>query len=186
MKLKINNNQTITKLSNGFMEILEDKKEEEKMKLSDFIKKYGDCEVTEEMEKCIKKKGKWMPERGQVYYLVGSNGSVAGNLWDDDTIDNYRRDFLRIFKTEKEAERYLEIMKACKEASFEPDWEDVNQAKYTFSYYRYNKELNVNYYTVCNEGQPFFFESKEITQKLIDRFGEKDIVKYVLGVEIED
>ena len=167
------------------------KKEEEKMKLSDFIKKYGDCEVTEEMEKCIeKKKGKWMPACGQTYYLVDYCGSVVWSSWTDHKVDIYRRDFMRIFKTREEAERYLEIMKACKEASFEPDWEDMDQNKYIFAYDYLNKNLNKNlyvtYHNICNEGQPFFFESKEIAQKLIDKFGEKDIAKYVLGVEVED
>lgn len=51
------------------------------MKLSDFIKKYGDCEVTEEMEKCIKKKGKWMPEVGETYWYIDSFGSIHGISW---------------------------------------------------------------------------------------------------------
>lgn len=164
----------------------EDKKEEEKMKLSDFIKKYGDCEVTEEMDKCIKKKGKWMPARGQKYYFATDCGLITHRSWDFDLTDIYRRAFIRIFKTGEETERYLEIMKVCKEASFEPDWEDVDQAKYIFSYDYLNKNLYVTFHNICNEGQQFFFESKEITQKLIDRFGEKDIAKYVLGVEVED
>ena len=165
----------------------EDKKEEKKMKLSDFIKKYGDCEVTEEMEKCIKKKkGKWMRECGQFYFLVFSNGFVARSSWDGDTEDNYRRDFLRIFKTEEEAKRYLEIQKACKEASFEPDWEDDVQNKYTFYYNYCDKQLRVTYHNSCNYGEQFLFETGEIIKDLINKFGEKDIAKYVLGVEIED
>ena len=54
--------------------------------------------------------------------------------------DNYRKDFLRIFKTKKECKRYLEIQKAFKEESkkFEPNWEDANQNKYCL-YYDYEK-----------------------------------------------
>ena len=154
------------------------------MKLSDFIKKYGDCEVTEEMEKCIKKKGKWMPEIGQSYYLVGSNGIVSWSAWNSDTVDDYRRDFMRIFKTEEEAERYLEIMKACKEASFEPDWGDADQNKYTIYYDYYDKKLRVSYHNSCIYGEQFLFESKEIAQNLIDKFGDKDIAKYLFNIEI--
>ena len=163
-----------------------DKKEEEKMKLSDFIKKYGDCEVTEEMEKCIKKKGKWMPARGQKYYFATDCGLITHRSWDCDITDIYRRAFIRIFKTGKETERYLEIMKACKEASFEPDWDNMEEKKYCFYYDWYFKRLYTTYRKSCNAGEPFFFETREIAHGLIDKFGEKDIAKYVLGVEMED
>lgn len=157
------------------------------MKLSDFIKKYGDCEVTEEMEKCIKKKGKWMPEYGEKYWYVNVDGYVKGATYSHVySSDVYRRDFMRIFKTHEEAERYLEIMKACKEASFEPDWGDADQNKYTCYYDHCDKKIRVSYHNSCNHGEQFLFESREIVQGLIDKFGEKDIAKYVLGVEIED
>lgn len=157
------------------------------MKLSDFIKKYGDCEVTEEMEKCIKKKkGKWMPELGEKYWGATDGGYTYGMPWDNDSGDRHRRDFTRIFKTKKEAERYLEIMRACKEASFEPDWEDADQNKYAFYYDCYDKQLRITWHNSCNHGEQFLFETREIAEKLIDKFGEKDIAKYVLGVEIED
>lgn len=162
-----------------------DKKEEEKMKLSDFIKKYGDCEVTEEMEKCIKKKkGKWMPKFGEIYYFVNDSDYVASSNWGDTLTDKYRRNFIGIFKTDDEAYRYREIMKACKEASFEPDWEDAKQYKYVIVYD--DGVLRVSYRYACNCGEPFYFESYEIAHGLIDRFGEKDIAKYVLGVEVEE
>lgn len=163
-----------------------DKKEGEKMKLSDFIKKYGDCEVTEEMEKCIKKKGKWIPEFGEEFYYVNDAEYVASSRWGNTLTDNYRRDFLRIFRTSDEAFRYVDIMRACKEASFEPDWEDADQNKYTVYYDYVDKQLRISYHNSCNYGERFLFESKEIAQGLIDKLGEKDIAKYVLGVEFED
>ena len=154
------------------------------MKQSDFIKKYGDCEVTEEMEKCIKKKGKWMPEIGQSYYLVGSNGIVSWSAWNGDTVDDYRRVFMRIFKTEAEAERYLEIMKACKEASFEPDWEDRTQIKHFLYYSHMRHRSEISHVTYTHGGDKFFFETSEIAQGLIDKFGDKDIAKYLFNIEI--
>lgn len=157
------------------------------MKLSEFISKYGDCEVTEEMEKFIEKpKGKWMPRYGEEYYYVGDNGYIYDDKWAGHDNDVYRRYFSRIFKTQEEASRHREIMRACKEASFEPDWEDHDQSKYHF-YYNYgnsNKKLCINPLTFSNSGEPFYFESYDIARDLIERFGEKDIAKYVLGVEV--
>lgn len=157
------------------------------MKLSEFIEKYGDCEVTEEMEKFIEKpKGKWMPGEDDRYYYINSAGIVeCAKYCNISHASRYRRDFLRIFKTKEEAERYREIMKACKEASFEPDWEDYNQHK-AYLYYDYvDKHIYVTTRYSCNGGEPFFFESHDIVVNLIERFGEKDIAKYVLGVEVD-
>ena len=157
------------------------------MKLSDFIKKHGDCEVTEEMEKYIKpkKKGKWMPVAGERYWYVTSYGSVYSDTWSRHYADEYRIDFLRIFKTEKEAERYLEIQKACKKASFEPDWENDDQRKFYLVYdYRTNSVTTDTGWSV-KLTNCYYFESEYEELVLINKFGEKDIVKYVLGVEVE-
>lgn len=159
------------------------------MKLSDFIKKYGDCEVSEEMEKMIQKpKGKWMPGKGEEYWFISGLGVISKDAWHNTWSDNYRRDFLRIFKTEEEIERYLEIQKAFKKASFEPDWKNASQIKYYLFHdntcadsiirYGWRKEVN------C--GATFYFESEEIVEELIDRFGEKDILKYIFGIEEDE
>lgn len=142
------------------------------MKLSEFIKKYGNCEITEEIGKCIyRKSNKWMPERGNWYYYINDEGFVDCDLWDGFYIDNYRRVFMRIFKTGAEAERYLEIIRACKEASFEPDWENDKQYKYFFEWIDSDQELDISFSFVCNNGCQFYFESKEIMKELINKFG---------------
>lgn len=161
------------------------------MKLSDFIKKYGDCEVSEEMEKMIQKpKGKWMPGKGEEYWFICGLGYACRDNWCDTTSDNYRRDLLRIFKTREEAERYLEIQEAFKEASFEPDWKNYKQLKYKlYGGYdvddgRYVVAIGcINSYFNCNS---IYFESEEIVQEFIDRFGEKDVLKYIFGIEEDE
>ncbi len=35
------------------------------MKLSEFIEKYGDCEVTDELMEMLKPKGDWIPKKGE-------------------------------------------------------------------------------------------------------------------------
>ena len=72
------------------------------------------------------------PKYGQAYWFVSMDGYVVYACWGDNSFDNYRKDFLRIFKTKKECKRYLEIQKAFKEETknFEPNWKDVNQDKY--------------------------------------------------------
>lgn len=170
-------------------------KEKKNMKLSEFMSKYGDCEVTEEMEKCIKKpkgkpkgksKGKWRPKIGEEYYYINGFGNGFYSVNSGCIGDNFCLDFVRVFKTQEEAERYREIMKACKKASFEPDWEDCNEFKYCFYYNHMDHRIGISHRYVSNFGVQFYFESHDKARELINKFGEKDIAKYVLGVEVDE
>lgn len=124
------------------------------------------------------------PKYGQAYWFVGTNGYVVYAYWDDSTPSNYRKDFLRIFKTEKECERYLEIQVAFKEKSknFEPNWKDGNQTKYCL-YYDYDENsLKISGWSTRRQAI-LYFESREVLEELISRFGKEDIKKYYFGIE---
>ena len=156
------------------------------MKLSEFISKYGDCEVTEEMEKFIEKpKGKWIPKVGEAYFCLDSCGLVVHDHWINSDVDTYRQNFLRIFKAREEVTRYREIIKACKEASFEPDWNDFHQHKLFMVLDHSTNTIVIDACRGRNFNAPFYFKNSEIIEELIKRFGDKDIAKYVLGVEVE-
>ena len=124
------------------------------------------------------------PRPGEQYWFVDTDGYVVYAHWDDNTIDNYRKDFLRIFKTKKECKRYLEIQKAFKEESknFEPNWKDGNQDKYYLYYDHSDNCVEVDLYVGVQE-TILFFESREVLEELIERFGEGDIKKYYFGIE---
>lgn len=124
------------------------------------------------------------PKYGQAYWFVDIDGYVVRSYWSDDTDDNYRKDFLRIFKTKKECKRYLEIQKAFKEKSknFEPNWKDVNQDKYYLFYDNISNSIKISYLSTV-QIKSLFFKSKEILEELISRFGEEDIKKYYFGIE---
>lgn len=156
------------------------------MKLSEFMRKYGDCEVTKEMEKLIKKsKGKWRPKIGEEYYYINEFGNGFYSVNSGCIGDNFCFDFVRVFKTREEADRYREIMKACKKASFEPDWEDSSQTKYHFCYNYRDYHIAIDRCYKVDNGSQFYFESCEKAREFINKFGEKDIAKYVLGIEVE-
>ena len=124
------------------------------------------------------------PRLGEQYWFVNSDGYVVYAHWDDIAVDNYRKDFLRIFKTKKECKRYLEIQKAFKEKSknFEPNWKDGSQDKYYLYYDHSDNCVEVDLYVACQE-TILYFESKEVLEELITRFGEEDIKKYYFGIE---
>ena len=124
------------------------------------------------------------PRLGEQYCFVDTDGYVVYAHWDDNTIDNYRKDFLRIFKTKKECKRYLEIQKAFKDESknFEPNWKDGNQTKYCL-YYDYDENsLKISGWSTRRQAI-LYFESREVLEELISRFGEEDIKKYYFGIE---
>lgn len=124
------------------------------------------------------------PKYGQAYWFVETYEHVVYAYWGDNTIDNYRKDFLRIFKTKKECERYLEIQVAFKEKSknFEPNWKDGNQTKYCL-YYDYNENsLKISDWSTRRQAI-LYFKSREVLKELISRFGKEDIKKYYFGIE---
>ena len=124
------------------------------------------------------------PRLGEQYWFVDTDGYVVRSYWSDDTDDNYRKDFLRIFKTKKECKRYLEIQKAFKEKSknFEPNWKDVNQDKYYLFYDNISNSIKISYLSTV-QIKSLFFKSKEVLEELISRFGKEDIKKYYFGIE---
>ena len=124
------------------------------------------------------------PRLGERYWFVDSVGNVFGDCWYDSMADNYRKDFLRIFKTKEECFRYLEIQEAFKEESknFEPNWKDYNQNKYHLGY-DYGKDIISIYWSAWCKREVLYFESEEVLEELISRFGEEDIKKYYFGIE---
>lgn len=124
------------------------------------------------------------PKYGQAYWFVETDGYVVGTQWCGSEVDSYRKDFLRIFKTEKECERYLEIQVAFKEKSknFEPNWKDDNRNKYCF-YYNYDENSVKISWSMWRRQAILYFESREVLEELIARFGEEDIKKYYFGIE---
>lgn len=124
------------------------------------------------------------PKYGQAYWFVNSAGNAFDDCWYDSMVDNYRKDLLRIFKTKKECERYLEIQKAFKEESkkFEPNWKDGNSHKYYLFYDRSDNNIKIGYILTI-QFKSLYFESREILEELISRFGEEDIKKYYFGIE---
>ena len=124
------------------------------------------------------------PKYGQAYWFVETDGYVVYAYWGDSTADNYHKDFLRIFKTKKECERYLEIQKAFKEKSknFEPNWQDCVQDKY-YLFYDYDRDNIEIILAWSNRAATLYFESREVLEELISRFGEEDVKKYYFGIE---
>ena len=146
------------------------------MKLSEFIEKYGDREVTDELMEMLKPKGDWEPWLGENYYFISEDlqVSLARNKGDDYA---YVRIMKRnVYRTKEEAQFALGMYHFCKERSFKPDWENGNQKKYFLSL-----EVNkvVTYYLYFSRHfLPFYYQTKEAVQEIIDKYSFEELEKY--------
>ena len=124
------------------------------------------------------------PKHNENYWFVDSYGDIVGTQWCGSGVDSYRKTFLRIFRTGEECERYLEIQKAFKEESknFEPNWKDGNQTKYCLYYDHDENSFKISGWSIRRQAI-LYFESREVLEELITRFGEEDIKKYYFGIE---
>lgn len=160
------------------------------MKLSEYIKKYGDCEVTDEIDKCIVKVPKTVYDLkdGDRYFFLMVSGIVQEGIWrnDDSNFDMERRignTFLTIEDAKFASERLkviAELKKYAKEFSDE-EWSNAKLPKYYISY-SYGSGLGVCASWIVKNSK-LYFESKEKAQEAIEWVGEDRIKKYYLGVK---
>lgn len=62
----------------------------------------------------IKEQTRLKPDTDQKYYFIRTSGYVYDSIWTNDSIDRGRFDIGNCFKTEEEAERVVEKLKAWK------------------------------------------------------------------------
>ncbi len=87
------------------------------------------------------------------------------------------------FKTQEECRDYIFIHRDFEKRSFNPDWKDENQAKYQFYFdYRTRKVNCLCLKTfACSK---YSFESIEVCNELIEKWGSDRIAKYILGIDL--
>lgn len=160
------------------------------MKLSEYIEKYGDCEVTDEINKCIVKMPKTVYELkyGDSYFFLTALGTIMTGIWHNDGTDFNRERIGNTFLTIEDAkfasERLkviAELKKYAKEFSDE-EWKDYDLNKYLIRYDCQNFRVFVSC-CFLSKGAELYFESKEKTQEAIEAVGEDRVKKYYLGVK---
>lgn len=160
------------------------------MKLSEYIEKYSDCEVTDEIDKCIVKAPKTvydLKDGDKCFFLTGS-GIVQGGIWRDDMISLSMLSIGNMFLTEEDAEFAIErleviaeLKKYAKEFSDE-EWLNQSIVKHYIIFDYEDHVINIGY--VCfTKVSDIYFESEEKAQEAIKAVGEDRIKKYYLGVK---
>ena len=94
----------------------------------------------------INESTRWKPEADQKYYFSDNDGSVGYNRWDGDHIDRNRFEIGNCFKTEEEAKRAAEYLKALA----------VVRGDATTKFTKGNRNWYVYYGTDMNSLRPWF------------------------------
>lgn len=160
------------------------------MKLSEYIEKYGDCEVTDEIDKCIVKAPKTvydLKDGDRCFFLMVS-GIVQEGIWRDDMISLSMLSIGNMFLAEEDAEFaserlkvIAELKKYAKEFSDE-EWMNKDLRKYHIGFdYGYG---GISCY-ISNRRRysEIYFESSEKANEAIEAVGEDRVKKYYLGVK---
>lgn len=160
------------------------------MKLSEYIEKYGDCEVTDEIDKCIVKAPKTVHDLnyGDRYFFLTASGIVQGGIWwnDDSNFDRERigNAFLTIEDAKFASERLkviAELKKYAKEFSDE-EWMDPRIGKYYIAFDYEDHVINIGY--MCfTKVSDIYFETEEKAREAIEAVGKDRVKKYYLGVK---
>ena len=159
------------------------------MKLSEYIKKYGDCEVTDEIDKCIVKMPKTVYDLkdGDRYCYITADGELRFVSWQNDESDKNKLYIGNIFLTEEDAEFAVEHLKVAAELKkyakefSDGEWKDNKTQKY-YIVYRYSGDYIRSILTYTSKDNVLYFESPEKIQEAIDAVGEDRIKKYYFGV----
>lgn len=160
------------------------------MKLSEYIEKYGDCDVTDEIDKCIVKAPKTVYDLkyGDEYFFLTESGIVQGGIWRDDMISLSILSIGNMFLTEEDAEFAIErlnviaeLKEYAKEFSDE-EWMNQSIVKHYIIFDYEDHVINIGYVRFTKVSD-IYFESEEKAQEAIEAVGEDRVKKYYLGVK---
>ena len=123
---------------------------------------------------------------GEKYYIISTSGTVITSREENDEIDSFRYKIRNYFKTEEEAQRYLdnintyyELMDLANELNNgeEIDWKKGNQPKYFIHYDTRNNELTqFAYYSLKFTGVIYCLD-KNFLNIALKRIGKERLKK---------
>ena len=160
------------------------------MKLSEYIEKYGDCEVTDEIDKCIVKEPKTVYDLkdGDGYFYLSNTGAIESAAWFYRQID-YDRSFIgNAFLTKEDADFARERLKVIAELNMyakefsDEEWRNGRLRKYCIEFDTEDHVVRIcEAYYMKNNG--IYFESEVKVKEAIVAVGKERIKKYYLGVK---
>ena len=149
------------------------------------IRKELVCYKTQKELKESKKEGKWKPALYELYWYRGDEGINIFDTWENDEIDEWRRENLKIFKTEEACERYWRFVDTVKEKSYEfseLDWRNDDIRKWVIEYnYSTDQLLQVSRYRHTKHFGLVYFKNEADAKYIIDNFKEERLEYWYKG-----
>lgn len=139
-------------------------------------------ELEEKIKSSLESKKEWVPEIGKLYYKINAYGEVVKSTFTNFSIDRNCLDIGNAFRTKEEAQFELERRKI--EAIMKKYSRPFNEKKENWAIYydHYDKAVNTTCWHNTDYGS-YRFESKEVTQKVINEIGEERLKKYWFKVD---
>lgn len=133
---------------------------------------------------------RWRTKYNDDYFFVDGRGQVWNNTWGNDELDKWRYSQRNVFRTRKEAEQHLAVLKARAaildhadevNEGWEPDWSEEHRQKYFVIYDWINMELTTTSARSIQGVDLAVYKSKEAAEDAISKVGDAYLT--VLGVE---
>lgn len=135
---------------------------------------------------------RWRPKYNDDYFAVDGRGQVKNDYWGDDEIDKWRYSQRNVFRTKKEAEQHLAVLKARAaildhadevNEGWVPDWGNTGERKYIVYYNHYSSSRCLSVYDIVWMQEPVIvhYKSREAAEDAIREVGDAYLT--VLGVE---
>lgn len=134
----------------------------------------------------------WKPEIGSEYYFVSDYADPTPDHWDDVDTDRDRLNMGNVFKTKKEAEFAIEKAEVKAELQRyalmyndpEKKW-DGECLHFGIRYVIDDHKLIINQSFLTKDLDAVYFPTEEITKDVINKIGEKRIIKYLFDPDCE-
>lgn len=124
--------------------------------------------------------GKYVPEHGETYCCLNDNAIVEGENRSS-RIDQWRLKHNLVFRTYEECEDYKHFLEVLDEYSFDPNWDDAKQKKWSISY-THNDKCIAYYYAHYIQHIGSCFESEEKARAFVKAVGEQAVKRYMFDV----
>ena len=133
-----------------------------------------------------KKNKRWRAEVDQVYYFITQEATVDWCYDNDDSIDNFRYKTRNYFKTEEEAQRYLDnintyydLMDLAEELNDgeEIDWNNKHQKKYCIYYNFVDDSFDLDYHFYLKAAGQIYCLNIDFLNIAKERIGEERLKK---------
>lgn len=121
--------------------------------------------------------GKFIPEIGEYYYL-NILGDVRKLYNHGASLDKWVIGHSLVFATEKDCEDYKHFLEMLDEYTFEPNWDDPKQERWTMRFDHVEHRIEwLRLYAVQYHG--FCFNSKKRGEAFVEKVGEKAVKRYM-------